>query len=790
MPGGEEPLIKRKIVRRTIVLLWPHYSDPGNRFFCRAREGSELIVQELNKEGLSQTFDVIDIPLVPIYLEHGRKPTKAMVKSHWAELVKHIRGLNPEFIIPIGSHAFQHVTGRDKITEWAGRKLDSVDALGGVPTVPIFHPDHIISYPVRMREFTAQLAALRRICLGQDEQKLKDVEWTLVKSPKEARRVLESLRDGGPIAAFDYECTGLDPFALDARIRCVSLCSEEGRAFCIPLEENPEYIHDFRLWLGNSTQPKVAHNSKFEHRWSTVHLGVAPRNLRHDTLLMHTYLAEETSHKLELLAYQHTTIGGYDTPLKEALAKGFTYADVPMDVLSWYGCGDVDVTLRLVDVFTDMINNHPHPNSIWWHYHNVSIPTASQLGDLENTGMHVRPEDASRIYEEVKSEVETIQTEIEKDKAVRRVKARLVINGPFNVNSGPQMKALLFQELKLPVLEKTKTGPSTKASVLEALEPLHPIAAKIGRMRSLLSDMNELDDYRSRVRSDGCISSNFRQDVVVTGRLSSSDPNLQNMTRTGRVKETFTSRWGKRGVIMSADFKQLEVRILGSLAEEPLYFKAFNENLDVHLVTSAAVFNKRMEDVTEEERNRGKRIVFGVIYGIGPKKLAADFGQPGNLRLANQMLDAYFSTHRKVERWLAEVRAFVTEHAWVMNKLGRFRHLPAAHSQVQMERWRAQRQAANHVIQSLGSDLTLLAMGIINDRLEELGYDAVIIGQVHDAILLDCPLDEVEEVGQIVHEVMTNWTARTFPFLLIPLKADVTFGPNYKQQKDKVAWAG
>jgi DNA polymerase-1 len=255
------------------------------------------------------------------------------------------------------------------------------------------------------------------------------------------------------------------------------------------------------------------------------------------------------------------------------------------------------------------------------------------------------------------------------------------------------------------------------------------------------------------------------------------------------VKETFTSRWGEDGVIVSSDFKQLEVRILGSLAEEPLYVEAFANNLDVHLVTSAAVFNKRMEDISEEERSRGKRIVFGVIYGIGPKKLAADFGQPDNLRLANQMLDAYFSTHKKVDRWLAEVRAFVSDHCWVVNKLGRFRHLPAAKSSEQMERWRAQRQAANHVIQSLGSDLTLLSMGIIDDRLRESGSDAVIIGQVHDSILLDCPRVEVEEVGQIIHEVMTNWTRNTFPFLLIPLKADVSYGPNYKKQESRVLWA-
>jgi len=777
---------KRKIRKSNVVLVvWPNFCDEEKTTVCRHDSGGEALVSEFNKDGFADKVTIVDLVIVDDYLVRGRKPTKAMIAANRERITAEIKRLDPSLVVPLGSHAFEAVTDLKKITSWAGRQVKTREDLGERKCVPVFHPDQMAHTPGKMREFITQMRSVREIYANK-EIDLSDTTWDLVTDRKEAKRRLAGIGVFDR-PTFDFEATGLNMCDPDFRIRCMGVAVREGEAFVIDLEACPEAWIECARWVGSHPCRKTCHNAKFEIKVAHAIWGVPVRNLDDDTILLHSYLREEEAHALSPLAYQYTTIGGYDTKMEELKAEmgvSEAYANGPMDDIWPYCAGDCDVTYRLRDGLYEEAMQHPDHEQMLWNYRNISLGACKTLARVELNGMYINRANADQLIKELDEEKDKARAKLESYPAVKKAK-RICGLKPgvlFNVDSTKQMQVLLFTVLKLPVLGETPGGgPSTKGEYLRIWAIDHKIAGRLTALRSLQYAVRDLKDYRLRLRPDSCINSSFRQDVVVTGRLSSQDPNLQNIAVEGRVKEVFTSRFPK-GAIIQADFSQLEVRLLGSLSGEPVLHETFSKGIDAHTNTAAKIYGILPEKVTKTQRMEGKRAGFGVIYGIGPKKLAIQLGRPGDTRYAQALLDTYFGTHKAVDKWIQDTRDAAYHSQMAVSKLGRPRHLPGIRSDVNYERWRAERQATNHEIQSLGSDITLIVMQMVEDDIFRLGLDAVIIGQVHDSIIIDCPPEEIRTVSSLLHYWMTKWTTEMFPFLTIPLIADVTSGPNLKHQ--------
>ncbi len=768
------------MVKTRIGLVWPNYTNPGCTDWWRHDEAKAALKRELEKDGFNRRCEFVDLFLVPEYLENGKKPTKTLVKKHSEAFEKDLSEAKPDYLVAFGSKSFEFTTELRKITEWAGREVESQF---GYPLIPIFHPDQMVSYPARGREFVSQMAAMRRIARDASRE-INDDGWEYVDTLERALQVLARCSQAD-FVTFDYETTGLVPYGPDQYIRCVGLSPADDEAYCIDFADDK--VKDaFAHWLGHSHVPKVAFNYKYEYTWSLVILGVEPRNFVGDPMLLHIHLQEEAGHKLEVLAYQYTDLGGYDTELKRQMANGATYADVDMEYLWYYCCGDVVTTRILHQKLTKEQKAHPYNGRQRWNYKNITLPSSSLLARVEANGMYIDRAAAKNKVEELAGQVEQLESDINNDPAVISTLEALEDPGPFNSKSPKQVRHLLYQELELPVTVSTKTGPSTKREVLEELAVINPLCQKIVDLRSVASDLTDLEGYIERIRPDGTINSNFRLDVAVTGRLSSSEPNLQNLSREGRTKSVFVSRF-KGGKIGCADISQAEVRVLGSIAEEPVLIDAYSRGVDVHLNSAALMFGVKPEKITSDQRTQGKRTTFGVIYGIGGYRLAAQFGRPGDKAYGEQVLQSWFRAHPRVDAWMKSTVRFAEKNGFVINKLGRVRHLPLINDRDWKTKKRAERQATNQPIQSCVADIIMMTMAEVERRFSHYCLESLIIGQVHDSILVDIYPGEEKSVYYILKETMEDWANKKFTFLKIPLLSDVTMGPNYKQQEEYVA---
>ena len=497
---------------------------------------------------------------------------------------------------------------------------------------------------------------------------------------------------------------------------------------------------------------------------------------------MHHLLHEESSHNLELLAFDLTDIGGYDHELKELFDSGFTHATVPMNALVNYCAGDVDATWRIRERLLEELEQDSDREHLRRWYRDVVMPTCHSLSRMEDVGMQLSSQRLLDLRIELEIEREVLQRQIEADPATQRAKLRLKLGSrSFNPKSPHHVKSLLFDVLGLEPAKLTKTGTASTAD-LDKIDSDLPLVLVLNRIRSTLYDLQELRDLEAALRPDGRVNTDFYQAGVVTWRMSSRSPNLQNLPRNGRVKREFVSRF-QGGQIVQGDFSQLEVRLVGALSGEEKYAHAFRLGYDFHRYTASLIFDRQMDAVTDDERNIGKRTNFGIIFGIGAKKMAAETGL-SPLRVA-RILEKYFETYSRVDTWMKEARRTATRRLRVVSVLGAVRRVPNARHPDKMERWRAQRQAANFLIGQTGAGITELCMNEIAAEFRDRDMRAIVINQVHDSIVIDSPADEVQTVGRIMHRVMTDGTWSKFSdiWLNIPLLADVAYGPSYGEAK-------
>jgi DNA polymerase-1 len=584
-------------------------------------------------------------------------------------------------------------------------------------------------------------------------------------------RVVESLRRAGSFAV-DTETTSLDP--MRAVLVGISLCWAPGEACYIPLDHRylgappqlgrERVLSALRPLLEDPALPKTGQNIKYD--WVVLRrAGVTVGPIAMDSMVA-AYLLDpgKPSYRLEELAREY--LGHQMLTYAEVTGRGkaqIAFEEVDVETATRYSGEDAEVAYLLGRLLEPKIREAGLERL----FREVELPLLRVLASMEMHGVKVDRAilaDLSRRFEEMALGAE------------RRIHE--LAGMTFNVNSPKQLQEVLFNRLGLKPLKRTQTGFSTDGDVLEELAREHPLAREILEYRSVTKlKSTYVDTLPALIHPEtGRIHTSYNQAVAATGRLSSSDPNLQNIpvrTELGReIRRAFVAEEGNR--LLSADYSQIELRILAHLSGDATLMDAFRKGEDIHARTAAEVFGVDPRDVTSEMRTSAKAINFGIIYGMGAFRLARELGIPQ--KQAQSYIESYFGRLPGVKRFLSETLEAARKEGEVRTLLGRRRFLPDLRSQNRNLRAAAERIAVNTPIQGSAADLIKVAMVRIQRALEEEGFRARMILQVHDELVFEAPEEEVERLGALVRQTMEHVAD-----LAVPLRVDLSTGANWAE---------
>jgi len=581
------------------------------------------------------------------------------------------------------------------------------------------------------------------------------------------------LLDRAALVAFDTETTGLDP--LTAQLVGMSFCAEPGRAAYLPLGHNyagaPQQLglartlDLLRPWLESADKPKLGQNLKYDEHVLANH-GVRLGGVVHDTLLESYVLESHLRHDLGTLAERHLQLAtiSYD----EVTGKGaqrIGFEQVSVERATEYSAEDADVTLRLHRCLYPKVQAEPGLEYI---YRRIELPAREVLFRMERNGVLI---DAAQL-EAQSRELGQKMMELE-HKAYREA------GQPFNLNSPKQIGEIFFERLQLPVLKKTPSGaPSTDEEVLERLAADYPLPKTLLDYRSLTKLKSTYTDKLPRMvnPATGRVHTNYAQATAVTGRLASTDPNLQNIpvrTPEGRrIREAFIAPEGC--VIVSADYSQIELRIMAHISRDENLLRAFAAGEDVHRATAAEIFNRGLHEVTPEERRYAKVINFGLIYGMSAFGVAQALGL--ERATAQAYIDSYFTRYPGVARYMQETREQARARGYVETVFGRRLWLAEIRASNAGRRQGAERAAINAPMQGTAADLIKLSMIAVQDWLDRERLGSKLIMQVHDELVLEVPQAELARVREELAHLMAGVAQ-----LAVPLVVDVGAGANWEQ---------
>ncbi len=573
------------------------------------------------------------------------------------------------------------------------------------------------------------------------------------------------------LTAVDTETTSLD--ALAAELVGISLSVKPGEACYIPVaHRNGEVQLDRELvlarmkpWLESKTHLKVGQNLKYDaHIFANY--GITLKGVAFDTLLESYVLESHMPHNMDSLAERH--LGMKTIRYEEVCGKGvhqIGFDQVDLKIATDYAAEDADITLRLhLELWPQIQDN----SGLLYIYEKVEMPAMRVLGIMERNGIRIDSALLAKQGQQVGKRLLELEGEIHK-----------LAGQPFNIQSPKQIAEILFGQLELPVIKKTPSGaPSTDEEVLQKLAEDYPLPARILDYRSLAKLMSTYIEKLPRMADPktGRVHTNFSQATAVTGRLASSDPNLQNIpvrTEEGRrIREAFIPADGCK--LLSADYSQIELRIMAHIAEDENLLTAFKEGQDVHQATAAEIFGVPLDDVNSEQRRYAKVINFGLIYGMSA------FGLAGNLGIersaAQNYIAKYFDRYPGVAQYMERTRLEARENGYVETVFGRRLWLPEIKGSNGPRRQGAERAAINAPMQGTAADLIKLAMIAVEDWLEKEQLKTRLLLQVHDELVLDVPFDELELVQATLPGLMCNVAQ-----LKVPLVVSIGIGDNWEE---------
>ncbi|MBP6763734.1 MAG: DNA polymerase I [Rubrivivax sp.] len=575
------------------------------------------------------------------------------------------------------------------------------------------------------------------------------------------------------LVAIDTETDSLD--AMRAQIVGISFAVEPGRAAYVPLAHShpgvadqlplPQVLARLKPWLEDASRAKLGQNIKYDLH-VLANAGIAVQGYRHDTMLQSYVLEAHRTHGLEALAERH--LGRKGLSYEDLCGKGVNqipFAQVDIERATQYSGEDSEMTLHVHQTLWPRVQADAGLRFV---YEQIEMPVSAVLQRVERNGVLI---DAAVLAR---------QSQQLAERMVALEQAAYDIAGqPFNMGSPKQIGDILFTKLGLPVKKKTASGaPSTDEEVLQELAADYPLPARILEHRSLAKLKGTYTDKLPLMvnPATGRVHTNYAQAVAVTGRLSSNDPNLQNIpirTAEGRrVREAFIAPPGH--VLMSADYSQIELRIMAHISEDPALLRAFERGLDVHKATASEVFGTPVAEVSSEQRRYAKVINFGLIYGMGAFGLASNLGI--EQKAAKDFIDKYFARFAGVKRYMDETRLRAKDLGYVETVFGRRLWLPEINSGNGPRKAGAERQAINAPMQGTAADLIKLAMIAVQKALDDEGRATRMVMQVHDELVLEVPAAEEGWAREAIPRLMAGVAQ-----LRVPLLAEVGVGANWEQ---------
>ncbi len=566
---------------------------------------------------------------------------------------------------------------------------------------------------------------------------------------------------------FDTETTSINP--LEAELVGIAFSWEPGKGYYVPFPEGREearkLLEKLRPFFASETMVKIGQNLKYDIKVLRQY-DMEVRGPLFDTMLAHYLINPDMRHNMDVLA--ETYLDYTPVPITELIGKKgknqLNMRQVPLDKQTEYAVEDADVTYQLAQKFRPELKEAKTDKL----FEEIEVPLLRVLADMEREGINLNEDYLKELS-------------IQLDKDIKDLEQKIYTNAgeEFNIASPKQLGDILFGKLNLvDKPKKTKTGQySTSEDVLSYLAKDHEIIRNVldyrglTKLKSTYVDAlpNEVQKHSGRVHTD------YMQTVAATGRLSSNNPNLQNIpirTERGRqVRKAFIPR-DENYVLLAADYSQIELRIIAALSEEDTMISAFKNGEDIHASTASKVFNVPIDEVTREQRSNAKTVNFGIIYGVSA------FGLSNQTDLsrteAKELIDTYYKTYPKLRNYISEQIDFAREHGYVQTILGRRRYLKDINAGNQVVRGAAERNAVNAPIQGSAADIIKIAMINIHKKLSEGKYKTKMLLQVHDELVFDCYKPELEEMKELIKSEMENAYK-----LSVPLDVEVGIGENW-----------
>ncbi len=606
---------------------------------------------------------------------------------------------------------------------------------------------------------------------GKPVQDSKDGDYLAILTEDDLERLIDQLKTNRRFA-IDTETTSL--VAVQAELVGLSFAVRPNHGWYLPLGHSylgvPEQLDKkialdkLRPLLEDPQYKKIGQNIKYD-ALVLRNAGIELAGIDTDTMVL-SYVThpQAKSHGLDALALEH--LNHQMIPYSEMTGKGkkqICFSEVEVEKAVRYAAEDADITRQLAEKLLPQLPVGKGEQL----FHEVEMPLVDVLIRMEWCGIRINADFLGMLSGQLGQKLELLEGEI-----------HALAGGTFNINSPKQLGEILFETLGLPKGKKTKTGWSTNVDVLQSLAEEHEIAAKILDYRSVSKLKSTYTDALPKLinPATGRLHTSFNQAVTATGRLSSSDPNLQNIpirTAEGRrIREAFIPAEG--WTLLSADYSQVELRVMAHMADVPALKESFVAGEDIHKRTASEIFNIFPEMVTDEMRRQAKTINFGVLYGMGAFSLAKDLGI-GRAE-AQQFIDHYFERYPAILKYLEEKKAEAREHQYVTTLLGRRCAIPEINSKNGAVRSYAERNAINYPIQGSAADIIKVAMVNIARRLTEQQFQARMLLQVHDELVFEVPENELDQVQELIRTEMEAAVA-----LDVPLKVDIGTGKNWAE---------
>ncbi len=635
------------------------------------------------------------------------------------------------------------------------------------------------------REFLEELEHKRLLKLlitddGQPTEQTETVnenwsnsKYVAVKTIAELKKLVTALKKK-KIISVDTETTSLD--TMQAKLVGFSLSAEKGTGYYLPVghtgkgEQNlplDETIQILKGILEDEKIAKVGQNLKYDIEvLKKYKLTITPVSF--DTMLA-SYLLNPSLRQNSLDALAQRLLGYKMQPISDLIGRGrnqTTFDTVPIDRATFYAAEDADVTFQVMELLKPELKKNKLENL----FYEIELPLINVLADIETAGVNIDVPFLAKLSRKSEKSIDKLKLEIYE-----------INGGEFNINSTQQLSHLLFEKLSLPTLRKTakKTGYSTDVRVLEELSGLHPLPnllleyRRLAKLKSTYIDAipKLINPDTKRVHTD------FNQTIAATGRLSSNNPNLQNIpirTKEGReIRKAFIPRDSDH-LLLTADYSQIELRILAHYANDPVLIKAFKKNEDIHLRTAAEVFNVDIKEVTADQRRSAKTANFAIIYGVSAFGLTQQSDM--NMNQAKEFIKTYFEKYSGIKDYMEEYKQFARDNGFVTTLFDRKRYIPDINNKNHTVRQFAERVAINTPIQGTAADMIKIAMINIHNKMSKMKSKMIL--QVHDELVFDVYKPEMDDLKSIVKDGMENVTK-----LKVPIVADISYGENWLDAK-------